>query len=60
MARPKLKEDERKVSVSFALDAYWHTILLEEIPPGQRSGWLCEVVKGALKEFKELASSDLV
>ncbi len=60
MARPRLKESEKKVSVSFALDNEFNTMLLELIPPGQRSGWLCSVVIDALKEFKELGDSDLI
>jgi len=51
MARPKLSEDQKKISVSFTLEKEFHNILLARVPVGERSGWICEVVTNSLKHL---------
>lgn len=58
MGRPKLRKDQKRVSVSFTMPPEFNVMLLEEIPEGQRSEWICGVVISALKEFKEFAGTD--
>jgi len=58
MARPKLSEEKKKVSKSFALEQSFSTLLDELIPAGQRSEWIAEVVINALHEFKALSPTN--